>query len=151
MTLQSRKKPKIYFVFPVNADGQVAQKRTRLITVLQKYGEVFTGIDGQRTPFPLDSDLIVAEVSARSANVWYEIGKLAGQISTGAKPGTDIYRAREIKPILILYRPSDSLNKDTLLRDISKVLGVSIFPYRTIKEAKKIIHEFFKKNGFYHG
>lgn len=135
---------KIYFAGSIRGGRQDAALYEQIIQFLKSFGEVLTehvgdltlsslGDDGPNDQFIHDrdlqwlqaSDVIVAEVTAVSMGVGYEIG-----------------RAVEMgKPVLCLFRESASVNLSAMIAGCKKL---EVANYAGIDEAKEVIQNFLQ-------
>ena len=137
---------KIYFAGSIRAGREDAEIYETMITWLRSHGEVLTehvgdtalseaGDDGPNDRDIHDRDMarlascdvVVAEVTAPSLGVGYELGW-----ATALK-----------KPVLCLYR---TIAGKTLSAMIGGSSGIQTAAYSSMDEAKRIIEEFIKKH-----
>lgn len=134
---------KIYFVGSIRGGRQDAAIYSQIISYLKKYGEVLsehignkvltsegedrndTEIHNRDLEWLLGSDVVVAEVTTPSTGVGYELGRAV----------------ENKKEILCLYRETEGKKLSAM---ISGCNDLDVFEYRDLKEAKKIIDDFFE-------
>jgi nucleoside 2-deoxyribosyltransferase len=136
---------KIYFAGSIRAGRDDAAIYETMITWLRSFGEVLTGhvgdtalsqagddgpndrdIHDRDMAWLASCDLVVAEVTAPSLGVGYELGW-----ATALK-----------KPVLCLYR---TIAGKTLSAMIGGSSGIQTAAYSSMDEAKRIMEEFIKK------
>lgn len=137
---------KIYFCGSIRGGRHLAATYSRMISLLQTYGEVLTehlGSDEEienkdrilsdRTihdrdmQWIVEADLLVAEVTVPSLGVGYEIG-----------------RAIEMKkPVLCLFQENADYYLSAM---ISGSEGVSVCYYTNLDEVKEALYDFFRKH-----
>jgi nucleoside 2-deoxyribosyltransferase len=135
---------KIYFAGSIRGGREDAALYAQLIGHLKNFGEVLTehvgdsnlnglGDDGFADRFIhdrdlewlLSSDVLIAEVTAVSMGVGYEIGRA---VASGKK-------------VLCLFRPDSGKNLSAM---IAGCPAVKVAHYRTSEEGKKIISAFLQ-------
>ena len=135
---------KIYFAGSIKGGREDTSLYVQLIEHLKKYGQVLTEhvankgiyfpeenasderIHDQDFAWLLESDVIIAEVTAPSLGVGYELG-----------------RAVELKKkILCLYRPQEGKRLSSM---IAGSKGLTLKHYTELPEALNIIDKFFAK------
>lgn len=139
---------KIYFAGSIRGGREDAGLYMQIIEYLKRFGEVLTehvggtaltslGDDGPNDRFIHDrdlqwlqtSDVLIAEVTAVSMGVGYEIGRA---VESG-------------KPVLCLFRPSSGRNLSAMIAGCS---DLRLVHYQTIEEAKSGIDLFLRhRNG----
>ena len=136
---------KIYFAGSIRGGREDAQLYFQLIDYLKKFGEVLTehvgdqllselGDDGMTDNFIHNrdvewlktSDVLVAEVTAVSMGVGYEIGRA---VEAG-------------KPVLCLFRPDAGKNISAM---IAGCPDLTLVNYTNQEDAKPTIHKFIER------
>lgn len=136
---------KIYFAGSIRGGREDAALYLQIIDYLKTFGEVLTehvgspsltsaGDDGPNDKFIHDrdldwlqsSDVLVAEVTAVSMGVGYEIGRA---VEAG-------------KPVLCLFRPDSGKNLSAMISGCEELTLVN---YSGLEEAKVAIRNFFKR------
>jgi nucleoside 2-deoxyribosyltransferase len=136
---------KIYFAGSIRAGREDAAIYETMIAWLRSFGEVMTGHvgnpalseagdDGPNDRYIHDRDmawlkscdLVVAEVTAPSLGVGYELG----------------WATALAKPVLCLYRPQSGRVLSAMIGGSS---GIQVSAYSSMDEAKRIMEEFIKK------
>jgi 2'-deoxynucleoside 5'-phosphate N-hydrolase len=134
---------KIYFAGSIRGGREDVALYREIIDFLKNYGEVLTehvgdpdltilGDDGPTDKYIHDrdlqwlqeSDILVAEVTAVSMGVGYEIGRA---VESGKK-------------VLCLFRPTSGVNLSAM---ISGCPVITLFYYNTLEEVKSAIAPFF--------
>lgn len=137
---------KIYFAGSIRGGRDDVSFYLKLIEHLKQYGKILTEHIGDKTlsvecrsnladeyiyrrnlDWLFSSDVVVAEVSTASLGVGYEIGRVAGKN----------------KKVLCLCRLQDRKKLSAMIRGCPNVV---LKEYSTLKEAKKIIDDFFRLN-----
>lgn len=152
----------IYFSGSITGGRQDAAVYKNIIEKLKQYGIVLTEHVGSSDTTEIGdhldativhdrdvewlhrADILVAEVTTISDGVGYEIGQFIGKNSN-----TDLYKARTVKPSLILWRPSARPRLTKMISGIPIMLGVTVEQYETLEQAEKIIADFMKKHNIH--
>lgn len=136
---------KMYFAGSIRAGREDADIYNELVTHLKKYGKVLTEAVGDKTlpisgedgmtdqqihdrdlKWILECDAMIAEISAVSHGVGYEIGRAV----------------EHKKPILCLYKKKEGKLISAMINGCPSLV---IIDYQSIEQAKSAIDKFFNR------
>ena len=134
---------KIYFAGSIRGGREDAELYHEIINFLKNFGEVLTEHIGDKTlsalgddgptdayihdrdmKWLLSADVLVAEVTAVSMGVGYEIGRA---VENG-------------KTVVCLYRPSEGKRLSAMIAGNKQI---QVFNYHNLEEAKIILNQYF--------